>query len=146
MRVQELRKLTRLRLITCGPNDRLRYVAGLLSDEQIGAMPVVEPGGRMVGIISERDICHALADHGERTSSLTVSDVMTCDVAVCELHESVQDVITRMSQRRIRHLPIVDDGKLVGMVSLRDVLEATLREVRLEANVLRDYARALAYS
>jgi len=145
MRVQELRKVTRLRLVTCGPRDRLKDVATLLSDERIGALPVVDRDGMMVGIISERDICHALADYAERTATLTVDQIMTRDVAVCEPSDSVQDAIARMSQRRIRHLPLVEDGQLVGMISLRDVLEATLREVRLEANVLRDYARARAY-
>lgn len=146
MKVHELRSVTHSRLVTCGPHDRLRDVSALLSDERIGAVPVVNHQGRMVGIISERDICHALAHHGERTPNLLVADLMTRDVAICEPDESVQEAIARMSQRRIRHLPVIEDGELVGIISLRDVLEAKLREVRLEANVLRDYARTRAYS
>lgn len=144
MRVHELQKIARPNLVTCGPHERLRDVAALLAEERIGALPVVTPQGHLIGIISERDICHALADFAERTANLTVADIMTREVATCEPRDLVQEVISKMSYRGIRHLPVLEDGRLVGVISMRDVLEATLREARLEASIMRDYARTLA--
>jgi CBS domain-containing protein len=139
MKVRQLLQKTRLKLVTCEPSDRLERIATMLSDACIGAVPVTD-GRAIVGILSERDVCRGVGQYGEDLASMKVRSLMTRDVAVCDLEDSVKSAIATMRGRHIRHLPVVDKGRLVGMISLRDVLEASLEQTRLEADVLRDHA------
>jgi CBS domain-containing protein len=143
MFVRQLLTRTKLQLVTCGPDDTIQKAATSLSDERIGALPVMEYA-TMVGIISERDVCRGVALHGKAAAALRVRDLMTPDVAVCRLDDSAKDAMRTMLHRHIRHLPVMEDGDLVGMISLRDVLAAAVDEARLEAEVLRDLARSKA--
>ena len=94
------------------------------------------------GIVSERDIAYGLVAHGSQLPSIAVSKLMTKAVVVCSPEDSIIDIMKLMTQRRIRHLPVKDGNRLVGIVSIGDVLKHRLGEVQLEANVLRDYALA----
>jgi CBS domain-containing protein len=106
--------------------------------ERIGAVVISPDGKSVIGILSERDILHALAEHGTALLALKAEDLMTREVVTCSLEDTLQSVMVKMTQRRIRHLPVVEQGQLAGIVSIGDAVKSRLEEVELEANVLRD--------
>ncbi len=120
--------------------DTIETAAALLTSNNIGALPVRDTEGRLVGILSERDIVQGFGREGERIKSRRTRDLMTKDVATCTLENSIDEVLGIMSRRHIRHLPVLENGKVIGMVSLRDVMEAMLQKTELERNVFRDLA------
>jgi CBS domain-containing protein len=143
MKVADLQKRqTSVRPITCAPNSTLESAAQLMAERNIGALPVTDREDRVVGMISERDISHAVARRGAAAAALKVDEFMSRNVATCEGADSVRSAMTTMSRRRVRHLPVVEEGKLVGVISQRDVLGALLEDAQLEVGVLRDVARA----
>lgn len=113
-----------------------------LRAERIGAMIVSADGASIHGIISERDLAYGLAAHGSKLPRVTVERLMTKVVVVCSPEDSIAEVMSVMTQRRIRHLPVKSGDRLVGIISSGDVLKHRLGEMQLEANVLRDYAIA----
>jgi CBS domain-containing protein len=113
-----------------------------LRAERIGAMIVSADGASIDGIISERDLAYGLAAHGSKLPRVTVERLMTKVVVVCSPQDSIAEVMSVMTQRRIRHLPVKSGDRLVGIISSGDVLKHRLGEMQLEANVLRDYAIA----
>jgi CBS domain-containing protein len=113
-----------------------------LSNEKIGALIVIEDGRSIDGIISERDLAYGLAAYAGKLPTTTVAKLMTRTVFVCSPQDSLSDVMKLMTERRIRHLPVTDGDRLVGIISIGDVLKYRLEEMQLEANVLRDYAIA----
>lgn len=104
----------------------------------IGAMVVSADGRSVDGIVSERDVVRALAERGARIVELPVSAVMTRNVVTCSPGDSVKQLMSEMTRRRIRHLPVVVDGQLAGIVSIGDVVKNRLEEIETEANVLRE--------
>jgi len=106
--------------------------------ERIGAVIISPDGKSVIGILSERDILHALAEHGTALLALKAEDLMTREVVTCSREDTLQSVMVKMTQRRIRHLPVVEQGRLAGIVSIGDAVKSRLEEVELEANVLRD--------
>ncbi len=122
------------------PEDTIETAAALLTSNNIGALPVRSTDGKLVGILSERDIVRGFGHEGERIKSHRTRDLMTKDVATCTPESSVDQVLEIMSRRHIRHLPVLENGRVVGMISLRDVMEAMLQKTELERNVLRDLA------
>jgi CBS domain-containing protein len=117
----------------------LAEAAQLLSRERIGALIVRNKAGEMIGIISERDIVRVVARDGGAATTLPLSQVMTRDVVCCRLEDSVAEVMSVMTQRRFRHLPVKQAGKLVGMVSIGDVVKQRVEEAEGEAASLRSY-------
>ena len=113
-----------------------------LRAERIGAMIVSADGASIDGIISERDLAYGLAAHGSKLPRVTVERLMTKVVVVCSPEDSIAEVMSVMTKRRIRHLPVKSGDRLVGIISSGDVLKHRLGEMQLEANVLRDYAIA----
>jgi len=142
MQVIDLLDRTGRSPVTARPEDTLQTAATLLANNNIGAMPVRDGEGRLVGVLSERDIAHCFADLGNKVTDLRVQDMMSRDVVTCSPTDDVNDAMRVMSQRRIRHLPVVENGGLSGMISSRDVMEAMLEQTVLERDVLRDYAIA----
>jgi len=126
-----------------GPADPVQSVAKRLADEKVGAMVILSNSGTLEGIVSERDIVRGLSVHGCDLLGMPVSDIMTRAVITCSPADSLYGVAKVMTNRRIRHLPVSESGKLVGLVSIGDVLSRRLEEVQLEADVLRDYTIAL---
>ncbi len=142
MRVSDILKTKGSAVKTIASNATLRAFAHALRTEAVGAMIVIDSKGGLQGIISERDLARGLAEFGADLPAMAVSDLMTRAVVTCAPDDSVAAISKVMTQRRIRHLPVVVDGGLVGLVSIGDVLKHRLDEVQLEANVLRDYAIA----
>jgi CBS domain-containing protein len=110
----------------------------LLRDQHIGAMVVSEDGVTVLGIITERDIVHGLADRGDALLDLPVSVVMTRAPQICSADDDIQTVMSRMTRFRVRHLPVITGGRLAGIVSIGDIVKHRLDELELETHVLRD--------
>ena len=109
-----------------------------LRDAEIGALVVSPDGQRVDGMLSERDVVAGLADHGAEILDRKVADIMTSRVATCSPEDGVEKVMLEMTQMRARHFPVVEEGRLVGVVSIGEVVKNRLDEVQLEKNVLRD--------
>jgi CBS domain-containing protein len=124
---------------TIRPNETIGAAVGELISRNIGALVVSEDGESVDGIISERDIVHALADHGADLLSRSVGEVMTRRVITCDPSDSVEKLMAEMTNRRIRHFPVVQDGRLCGIVSIGDVVKNRLDEVEYEARSLRSF-------
>lgn len=110
-----------------------------LKAEGVGAMVVCEDGKKVIGILSERDIVRALPDHGAAALALPVSEIMTKNVSTTTLDTAIQEIMSIMTRGRFRHMPVVEDGKLCGIISIGDVVKNRLDELETETHVLRDY-------
>jgi CBS domain-containing protein len=124
---------------TAGPNATIHEVAHKLAVKRIGAIVVVSAGGEVAGIISERDIIRALARDGADCLSKPVSEFMTRQVLSCTETDTLDELMALMTAQRFRHLPVVTDGALVGIVSIGDVVKDHVAEVEMEATAMREY-------
>lgn len=139
MRVSDMLNSNRQSLATCIPEESITSICTRLSALNIGAFPVCDShDGRLVGVISERDIVRAFPKDGARLADKHVRDLMTTEVVTCDLDSTMLDAERLMHKRRIRHMPVMDHGKVVGMLSIRDVMVWRWQETRDEVNVLRD--------
>lgn len=128
-------------VICIEPAADLAAAAALLSKHRIGAVLIRGAGGRLAGILSERDIVRALAEQGAEALAQPVSQVMTRNVETCTEDETCADIMERMTDRKFRHLPVVSKGKLVGLISIGDVVKVRVEEVERESEAMRDYIR-----
>ena len=124
---------------TIEPDATVESAVRLLASRRIGALIVSEDGRRVDGIVSERDIVQGLSDHGPGLLEQRIEDVMTRRVHTCSPEDTVGELMGRMTERRIRHLPVVEAGALCGIVSIGDVVKNRLDEVEYEASSLRSY-------
>jgi CBS domain-containing protein len=145
MKVKDILSHKGTGVITVRPETSLVTLIHRLALERIGALVVSEDGIHVAGIVSERDIVKLLAERGAETleSSLRVDAVMTRHVLTCTPEDSIKDVMGVMTRSRIRHLPVLEGERLVGIVSIGDVVKNRLGEVELEASVLREAYIAL---
>ncbi len=127
-----------------GPDERVREAVRRLSERRIGAIVVEDAWMKLAGIFSERDLLNAIARRGPEVLDCAVSEVMTAHVLTCTSSERVDAALAMMTMRRIRHLPVVDAGQLVGIVSIGDLVKYRLDEKELEANVLLEISRLRA--
>ena len=126
-------------VLTIEPTTNLAAAAKLLADRKIGALVVTGPDRRVIGIVSERDIVHEIAAHGAAAFELALTEVMTRKVVTCSMSDTVSTVMERMTQGKFRHLPVIEQGRLAGIVSIGDVVKHRLQEMEHEQSVLRDY-------
>ena len=108
----------------------LAAAAKLLTKRRIGVLVVLDADGRLVGILSERDIVHAMAERGSTALQLPVAQVMTRNVSTCDMNNSISSVINRMTKGKFRHMPVLDKGRLAGMVSIGDVVKWNIEAIR----------------
>jgi CBS domain-containing protein len=121
------------------PVDRsIAYVIQMLAEHRIGAVVVADDGNRILGIVSERDVVRALV-RGAGALDGAVASIMTAKVVTCSDHDTINDVMARMTEGRFRHLPVVEDGRLAGIVSIGDVVKARIEQVEREADEMRAY-------
>lgn len=120
----------------------LAEAANVLDQKRIGAIVAVDSAGGIVGVLSERDIVRRFARNGEKTVALTVSQAMTRGVITATPSEDVDTCLGRMTDRRIRHLPIVLDGKLMGIISIGDLVKYKIDAVLAEAEAMEAYIRS----
>ncbi len=124
-------------VISIGPDDTIASAVTLLRDHRIGALVVVDDQGALQGILSERDIVRKLADTPGQTLPQTVAENMTHDVITCAPEETLVTVLRRMTKGRFRHMPVVEDERLCGMVTIGDVVNFRLTELEHEALQLK---------
>jgi CBS domain-containing protein len=128
-------------VFTIAPSETIAAVAALLHSRRVGALVVLDKDA-VAGIVSERDVVRALADGGASALGKPVSGVMTKDVLFAQPGETVDSLLTRMTDRRIRHLPVCDKDRLVGIVSIGDLVKWKISEVEAEADGLKAYIAA----
>jgi CBS domain-containing protein len=126
-------------VVATRPEATVVEVAGLLKEKRIGAVVVTDPHGRLCGIISERDLARGLAEHGAGLLTMKVDQLMTADVVTCAPEDGVQQLMHKMTASRVRHLPVIDAGELVGIISIGDVVKHRLEELEAETHLLHDY-------
>ncbi len=126
-------------VVTIGPDQTLGEAARLLAERRIGAIIVAHPARVVKGILSERDIVRAVASGGVNVLSDAVSRYMTVKVVTCAESASINDVMQTMSDGKFRHLPVVEGGQLVGVVSIGDVVKWRLAEIEAEHQALKNY-------
>jgi CBS domain-containing protein len=114
-------------------------VSCLLASKRIGATVIVDQNGLVEGIISERDIVRGLANYGAKVLDMPVEDLMTRNVITRGAESQIDELRWEMTNSRIRHLPILDKGKLVGLISIGDVVKNRVEELQAEGDMLRDY-------
>jgi len=124
---------------TIHPDATIAEAVDMLHKERIGALVVSEDGQAVDGVVSERDIVTALAKHGEDLLSRAVDEIMTRNVITCDPSDTVGELMAEMTNRRIRHLPVLKEGRLCGIVSIGDVVKNRLDEVEFEASSLRSF-------
>jgi CBS domain-containing protein len=129
-------------VFTVTPEDTIAAAAGHLRERRIGALVVRNPDGSVAGILSERDIVWGIAQHGASALGQPVSSCMTTDVFVAQPNETVDALMGRMTDKRVRHLPVTRDGQLCGIVSIGDLVKHKIGEIEAEAQNLKDYISA----
>lgn len=126
-------------VICIEPTATLAAAVQLLCKHRIGAVVIRGAGGHLAGILSERDIVRALSEQGGEALALPVGQVMTRNVLTCGEDDSIAEIMERMTAGKFRHLPVVTKGRLVGLVSIGDVVKQRVEEVERETEALRDY-------
>jgi len=129
-------------VVTVAPQQTVAWVVKVLAQNRIGAMPVINAEGQLIGIISERDIIRGMSEHAEAVLTLPADQLMTRDVKTCSSEDQLVDIMEVMTLQRIRHLPVIENGALQGIVSIGDVVKQRLEEVQSEAEELRRYIRS----
>ncbi|HYD07241.1 MAG TPA: CBS domain-containing protein [Reyranella sp.] len=126
-------------VFTVTPGTTLAQIAQQLSTRRIGSVLVMADADRVAGIVSERDIVRALSQHGAAALDLEAHRVMTRNVETCHPDDSIERVMELMTGGRFRHLPVLDHGELIGLISIGDVVKARLEETRHETEALKAY-------
>ncbi len=125
-------------IITVKPSDPVRAATEILAKHRIGAVIVSRDGGIVDGILSERDIVRALGTKGAATLDLLAQDLMTSTVVGCHPDDTALSVLERMTDGRFRHMPVIEDNRMVGVISIGDVVKARLAEIQTENAALTD--------
>jgi len=128
-------------VVTADPNATLSEAVKILGASRIGALVVTGADRRIVGILSERDIVRVLAEKGPQALAAPIAEVMTRKVMTCTTRDTVSELMERMTEGKFRHLPVVEQGRLAGIVSIGDVVKWRVHEMENESAALRDYIR-----
>jgi len=139
MNVETILKAKGSNVVTIAPDETVERALSVLEAHDIGALIVSSDRARVEGIVSERDLVRGFALHGPDLLQRRISEVMTREVYVCEPDDTVAELMSQMTDRRIRHLPVVVDGRLLGIVSIGDVVKNRLGEIESETEALREY-------
>jgi CBS domain-containing protein len=126
-------------VVTVRPDETVERLLALLEEHRIGALVVSEDGERVAGIVSERDVVWRLASDGSSILQATVSEIMTTDVKTCDFEDHLEDLARTMTEMRIRHVPVVVDGKLRAIVSIGDIVKNRIDELQAERDQLVGY-------
>lgn len=129
-------------VFTASPTDSVAAVAALLQSRRVGAMVVLDQDRDVAGIVSERDIVRIVAERGADGLARPIAECMTRDVVFADPSETVDRLLERMTDRRIRHLPVCQEGRLVGIVSIGDLVKSKIAETVAEAENLKAYISA----
>ncbi|MDT4947620.1 MAG: hypothetical protein QOJ37_215 [Pseudonocardiales bacterium] len=125
-------------VVTISPTDTVTTLVAALAQHNVGALIAVD-GDSVIGIVSERDIVRRIAEHGADVLEKSVSEIMTTSVLSCTSGDSVDSIAETMTTRRIRHMPVIDDGTLVGIISIGDVVSSRIRQLEHDRGQLEQY-------
>jgi CBS domain-containing protein len=139
MQIERILRLKGQDVATVTPTSLVADAARALAQRGVGALVVSSDGDHIEGIISERDITHAVGLQGSTVLDRRVDELMTRDVTTCSRHDTVDHLAEVMTTRRVRHLPVVEDGRLAGIVSIGDVVKHRLDELQIETQTLHEY-------
>jgi CBS domain-containing protein len=139
MKIAEIGKLRNVKMQTISPDKTILDASRKLVQYNIGALPVCDGDGHLVGIITERDILRVTAANGGDGLAQKVAAVMTRQVLTCVADDDIESAMQVMTEKRVRHLPVMRDGRLVNIISIGDLVKSTLDESREEIRHLRDY-------
>ena len=128
-------------VVTLEPNASLATAIKVLAERRIGALVITGADHRIVGILSERDIVRTLAERGPAALSDPLADVMTRKVVTCTQSETVCEIMERMTAGKFRHIPVVEQGRLIGIVSIGDIVKSRVEDMEKESAALQDYIR-----
>lgn len=128
-------------VFTATPHETVSAICALLHSRRVGAMIIMD-GDRVTGIVSERDVVRVMAEQGASALNQPVSSCMTRDVVFAEPNETVNSLLSRMTDRRLRHLPVCEGERLIGIVSIGDLVKHKISEVEAEADGLKAYIAA----
>ncbi len=142
MHISDILNAKGTEVIATGPAETVAATARLLNYQRIGAVLVRDAKDNVVGVVSERDIIRGIAVNGARALDMEVRELMTREVVSCKPTDTIAEVMRVMTTRRFRHMPVMEDGTLKGMISIGDVVKYRLDESELETRVLRDYVIA----
>ena len=141
MYVRDILKAKGTDVFTVGPDESVADLVQQLVARRIGSAVVLE-GGRVVGVVSERDVIYALARRGGDCIHSRARDLMNTDVVSCTPDTAIDDLMNAMTERRIRYLPVLENGELAGIVSIGDAVKSRIESVEREASQLREYIQA----
>jgi len=128
-------------VVTADPNASLGEAVKTLAAHRIGAIVVTGADRRIVGILSERDVVRVLAEKGPPALNAPIAEAMTRKVTTCGAGDTVSALMERMTEGKFRHLPVVEQGRLAGIISIGDIVKSRVQEMEQESNALRDYIR-----
>lgn len=140
MSVEAILKTKGNNIFTVRPEHSVSEAAALMAAKRVGVAIVCDTKGRLMGVVSERDVVSGITQYGKGVLDMPVRNIMTSPVVTCMLGDSVKKVMEVMTERRIRHLPVLDGDELVGMISIGDAVNFRLNEAQMETAVLRDFA------
>jgi CBS domain-containing protein len=146
MRVRDVLNTKGGRIITIGPDATAAEAVARMVENNIGSLPVVEPDGCLVGVISERDLMRELHDRCDHFAGTMIRAIMTLDPITCDVDDEVDAVMGVMSERRIAKVPVTDRGRLAGIVSVGDVIKLLYERTRAENHHLMDYLYGPAHA
>lgn len=126
-------------ILSVSPDQPISEATALLAEKKIGAVVVTDPEGALCGILSERDIVRGLAARGASVLTQAVKELMTAEVSTCTRSDGIETVMSRMTQGRFRHMPVTEGKKLVGLISIGDVVKQRMEDLEHEASAMRDY-------
>lgn len=138
MNISDILRYKGSEVVTISPADTVATLLTTLADRNLGALLVVD-GGDVVGIVSERDVVRRLAERGPGVLDGTVEAIMTADVVSCRSGDAIDSIAETMTQRRVRHMPVIDDGTLAGIVSIGDVVSSRMRQLEQDRGQLEQY-------
>lgn len=145
MLVRDVLKAKGSDVVSVRPDAMVAEVSRLLTEKNISVVVVLGNNSRLVGILSERDIIRSVGSHGANSAAMAADTLMTRDVVTCRLDDSLDDVLALMNRRGVRHLPVVDDGKLCGFITMGDVLKYLWQETKLSDDACRAYVAGVGY-
>ncbi len=129
-------------VVTMEPGASLDTAAKLLAERRIGAVVVLGADDRVVGILSERDIVRAISERGAAAMQEQISQVMTRKVDTCTLDETIHSIMERMTAGKFRHVPVIEQGRLAGIISIGDVVKHRIMEMERESDALKSYIQS----
>lgn len=126
-------------IIAVDPDDAVSKAVEILTKNRIGAALVRDAAGAVIGILSERDIVRGIAQHTSNCLDMAVRELMTSPVISCKPADNIHEIMELMTDRRIRHLPVIDDGQLIGVISIGDVVKQRIADIENESEALKQY-------